>query len=110
MTDSINDRWNHPAVILVATDLSDLDRLIPFAFQQATETGARLILLHVIAPGSALTVDFSGLPSYNPLVSMEFAGKVLDPWCEMARSACCFCGGMNSAHAGGMPRSSCGPV
>ncbi len=86
MRDSINDRWNHPAVILVATDLGDLDRLIPFAFQQAAETGARLILLHVITPGSALTVDSSGLPAYNPMISMEFASKALDPWCEMARS------------------------
>jgi len=86
MKDSINDRWNHPAVILVATDLNDLERLIPFAFQQATETRARLILLHVIAPGSAITVDSSGLPAYNPSDAMQFAGKVLYSWCETARS------------------------
>ena len=86
MSDAINHRWNHPAVILVATDLNDLDRLIPFAFQQVAATGARLILLHVIVPGSALTVDSSGLPAYNPMVALEFASKVLDPWCEMARS------------------------
>ena len=49
MTDSGVDRWTHPAVILVATDLSDLDRLMPFALDQARQTGARLILLHAIA-------------------------------------------------------------
>jgi hypothetical protein len=27
-------RWIHPKVILVATDLSDLDRLIPFALSE----------------------------------------------------------------------------
>ena len=86
MTDSINDRWNHPAVILVATDLNDLDRLIPFAFQQAAETRARLILLHVIGPGSAITVDSSCLPAYNPSDAMQLAGKVLYSWCDTARS------------------------
>ena len=39
-------RWTHPATILVATDLSDLDHLMPFALEQAGETGARLIFLH----------------------------------------------------------------
>jgi hypothetical protein len=46
------DLWPRPAVILVATDLTELDRLVPFAFEQAAETGAQLILLHVIASGT----------------------------------------------------------
>jgi len=84
MTDSITDRWTRPSVILVATDLCDLDRLVPHAFQQATETGAHLILLHVLAPGAAITVDASGLPAYDPSVVMDFASKALAPYCDSA--------------------------
>ena len=40
MRDSDMGRWTHPATILVATDLSNLDHLIPFALEQAAETGA----------------------------------------------------------------------
>lgn len=79
------DRWTHPAVLLVATDLSDLDRLMPFAFAQASETGARLILLHVLASGAAMSVDAAGMPYYDPAGALEFAGKSLEPWCEAAR-------------------------
>jgi len=78
------DRWTHPAVILVATDLSDLDRLVPFAFKQAKETGARLILLHVLASGTGMAVDAVGMPYYDPAGALEFAGKALEPWCEQA--------------------------
>jgi len=84
MTDSITDRWTQPSVILLATDLTDLDRLFPHALQQATGTRARLILLHVVAPGSAITVDASGLPAYDPSVLIDFAGKTLAPWCYTA--------------------------
>jgi nucleotide-binding universal stress UspA family protein len=71
-------------VILVATDLSDLDRLVPFAFEQATQTGAHLILLHVIASGAGMAVDAGGLPYYDPAGALDFATKALEPWCEMA--------------------------
>jgi nucleotide-binding universal stress UspA family protein len=79
------NRWTHPTVILVATDLSDLDRLLPFAFKQADETGARLILLHVLAAGTGMAVDAAGMPYYDPTGALEFAGKALEPWCEQAR-------------------------
>jgi nucleotide-binding universal stress UspA family protein len=84
MTDSNSIRWTHPAVILVASDLSDLDRLMPFAVEQASQTGARLILLHVIASSAALTVDAVGMPYYDPSGALEFAEKLLRPWCEAA--------------------------
>jgi nucleotide-binding universal stress UspA family protein len=79
------ERWAHPAVLLVATDLSDLDRLMPFALQQAGETGARLILLHVLAAGAAVAMDAVGMPYYDPSGALEFAAKELEPWCAMAR-------------------------
>jgi nucleotide-binding universal stress UspA family protein len=78
-------RWTHPASILVATDLSDLDRLMPFAFAQARETGARLILLHVLAPSAIMPVDAAGLPYYDPAGALEFTAKMLKPWCAKAR-------------------------
>jgi nucleotide-binding universal stress UspA family protein len=79
------DRWTHPAAILVATNLSDLDRLMPFAFQMAGQTGARLLLLNVLPASASLTVDAAGMPYYDPAGAMDYAGKELDPWCEQAR-------------------------
>jgi nucleotide-binding universal stress UspA family protein len=75
-----------PATILVATNLSDLDRLMPFAFQMAGETGARLFLLYVLPASASLTVDAAGMPYYDPAGAMEFAAKDLDPWRELARN------------------------
>ena len=80
------DRWVHPGTILVATNLSDLDRLMPFAIDMAGETGARLLLLHVLPASASLTVDAAGMPYYDPAGAIEYAGKDLDPWCEQARN------------------------
>jgi len=85
MAEQASDRWASPEVILVATDLSDLDRLMPFAFEQASETGARLILLYVIPAGAGMAVDAAGTPYYDPASAQEFAGRTLEPWCERAR-------------------------
>ena len=80
------DRLANPAAILVATNLRDLDRLMPFAFQMAGETGARLLLLHVLPASASLTVDAAGMPYYDPAGAMEYAGKDLEAWCALARS------------------------
>jgi nucleotide-binding universal stress UspA family protein len=79
------DRWAHPAAILVATDLSDLERLMPFALDQAAETGARLLLLHILAAGAAMAVDAVGMPYYDPSGAVELAAEALEPWCVRAR-------------------------
>jgi nucleotide-binding universal stress UspA family protein len=84
MPDTVMEGWARPAVILVATDLSDLDRLMPFAFEEAEDTGARLILLHVLATASAPSVDAMGMPSYNQTCSPEFAEKTLEHCCLAA--------------------------
>ncbi len=94
MADSGVDRWTHPAVILVATDLTDLDRLMPFALEQASETGARLILLHAIATAAAMSVDAVGMPYYDPSAALEFAEKALRPWCEAAQRRSIGCDGL----------------
>jgi nucleotide-binding universal stress UspA family protein len=94
MPDSGSQSWTHPAVILVATDLNDLDRLMPHALEQAGETGARLILLHVLASASAMAVDAAGLPYYDPSGAFEFVEKALMPWCELARRRKINCAGL----------------
>jgi nucleotide-binding universal stress UspA family protein len=84
MPDSDTRRWTHPATILVATDLSDLDHLMPFALEQAAETGARLIPLHVLSSTAAITADASGMPYYDVADALETAEQMMRPWCEVA--------------------------
>jgi nucleotide-binding universal stress UspA family protein len=78
------NRWASPSAILVATDLSDLDRLIPFAIQHARESSARLILLHALATGVRMAVDAVGMPYYDPTAAIDYAIKTLEPWRVMA--------------------------
>jgi nucleotide-binding universal stress UspA family protein len=85
MANSPSNRWASPGVILVATDLDDLTRLMPFAIRQAKESGARLILLHVLPSISAISTDAAGLPYYERVGALEYADKALLPWCEHAR-------------------------
>jgi nucleotide-binding universal stress UspA family protein len=85
------NRWADPAVILVATDLSDLDRLMPFAVGEAEQTGARIILLHVIAGAEALTADATGMPYYDPAGAFEIAAKILESSGATARSKGVLC-------------------
>jgi len=84
MRDSDIGRWTHPAIVLVATDLSDLGHLMPFALEQAGETGARLILLHVLSSVAAISADASGMPYYDTVGALETAEQMLRPWCEVA--------------------------
>ena len=79
MRDSETRRWTHPATILVATDLSDLDHLMPFAMEQARETGARLILLHVLAATAAITADAAGMPYYDTAGALETRNRCCGP-------------------------------
>jgi nucleotide-binding universal stress UspA family protein len=82
----MTDRWAEPKVILVATDLSDLDRLMPFALQQAQHSNARIILLHVLGAASGITADPAGMPYYDPASAIDVAIKVLEPWRSKARA------------------------
>jgi hypothetical protein len=77
-------RWTCPATILVATDLSDLDHLMPFALEQASETGARLLLLHVLSSSAAITADAAGMPYYDTEAALEIAEQMLRRWCDLA--------------------------
>jgi nucleotide-binding universal stress UspA family protein len=84
MRNSDPHRWTHPATILVATDLSDLDHLMPFAFEQAADTGARLILLHVLSAAASITADAAGMPYYDTGGALEISEQMMQPWCELA--------------------------
>ncbi|MGD0738533.1 MAG: universal stress protein [Terracidiphilus sp.] len=112
MRDSDTRRWTHPETILVATDLSDLDHLMPFALEQARatgapadrsssvgwdtgapadrsspvgwHTGARIILLHVLSTTSAFTADPTGMPYYDAGGALEIAEQMMHPWCKVA--------------------------
>lgn len=88
------NRWTHPSVILLATDLSDLDRLMPFATDQALQTGASLILFHVIAPTEALAADLAGMPYYDPAGVLDAAGRILELCCDTARKHNILCNGV----------------
>lgn len=84
MPDSLPARWSHPGLILVATDLSDLDRLLPHALAQAAETSAHLIVLHVIAAHAALQLDAAGTPVYDAGEAIRTTELLLKPWCQAA--------------------------
>ncbi len=84
MRDSETRRWTHPVTILVATDLSDLDHLMPFALEQARESSARLILLHVLSTATAINSDAAGMPYYDVAGALEISEQTLRPWCELA--------------------------
>jgi nucleotide-binding universal stress UspA family protein len=94
MPQSGRDCWSQPRVILVATDLTDLDRLMPFALKQAQESGGRLILLHVLAAGVGIAMDAAGMPYYNPTGALEDAQQAMTPCCEMARQLGVACDAM----------------
>ena len=86
MADQVSERWTHPEMILVATDLSDTERLMPFAVQQAESTGAHLLLLHVLATSESMAVDAVGMPYYDPAGAVETASKLLQAWVSVART------------------------
>jgi len=89
--DSDAFRWTHPETILVATDLSDLDHLMPFALEQASATGSRILLVHVLSTTAAFTADAAGMPYYDIAGAIAIAERTMHPWCEAAaqRGICC---------------------
>jgi nucleotide-binding universal stress UspA family protein len=53
---------SRPKSILLATDLTDLDFLLPVAIDQARATGAMLWLLHVVPPGVFYSAETGAFP------------------------------------------------
>ena len=56
-----------PQKIVVATDLTDTDYLLPHAIAQAKSSGASLILVHAILPHESVPVESGAIPYYDPL-------------------------------------------
>jgi nucleotide-binding universal stress UspA family protein len=79
--------WIQPASILVATDLADIDRLFPVALDRAVETGAHLLLFHVLTPANTILLDPNGLPFYDPKEALCVAEKSLTPYRTQAECA-----------------------
>ena len=91
MWEAAPSRWSHPETILVATDLSDLDHLMPFALDQALNSGARIVLLHALSAASAFTADAAGMPYYDTAGALDIADHRMHPWCEAAARAGIHC-------------------
>jgi nucleotide-binding universal stress UspA family protein len=87
MPEAASHRWSKPASILLATDLADVDKLLPFAIRQAKESGAHIFVLHVLTGTNSIAVDQGGLPYYNPTEAFDYAEKYLATYCADARRA-----------------------
>lgn len=76
-----------PDKILVATDLSDVDYLIPHAVAQARACGSSLTLMHVIPPGEAIPLDASAIPYLDVAEMKEEAKDTLERAAGRVRAA-----------------------
>jgi nucleotide-binding universal stress UspA family protein len=70
MTLPQNDSANSfaaPAKIVLSTDLTDTDYLLPHAIAQAKACGASLILVHAVLPHESVPMESGAIPYYDPL-------------------------------------------
>jgi nucleotide-binding universal stress UspA family protein len=74
-----------PDKILVATDLADIDYLLPHAIAQARACGGALTLVHVIPPGEAMPLDASAIPWLDVADMKREAAEILDPAAAQVR-------------------------
>ena len=56
-----------PGRIVVSTDLTDTDYLIPQAIAQAKASGASLIFVHAVLPHESVPMESGAIPYYDPL-------------------------------------------
>jgi nucleotide-binding universal stress UspA family protein len=75
-------RQAKPFTILAAADLRDLYRLAPHALHQAEQSGARLILLHVVTPSESTLASAPMLAYYAPGHAEELASLGLGFWTD----------------------------
>lgn len=77
--------------ILLSTNISDIEWLLPFVRSLANESGAAIKVLHVITGLNGMTVDPGGLPYFCPEGAadalkdqlVEFCSSPTDPPCEV---------------------------
>ena len=76
-----------PDKILVATDLDDVEYLMPHAVAQARACGAALTLAHVIPPGEAMPLDASAIPYLDVSALREEARQILEQAAQPVRES-----------------------
>jgi nucleotide-binding universal stress UspA family protein len=67
-----------PGKIVVATDLTDTEYLLPHAVAQAKASHASLILVHAVLPHESMPVETGAIPYYDPLRMDRDARLMLD--------------------------------
>lgn len=67
--------------ILLATNLTDMEWLFPFACSLAEESGAHITLVHVVSTWNGFTTDLAGNPYYNPSEAIDSATAFLKESC-----------------------------
>ncbi len=74
----ISDEFAAPGKIVVATDLTDTEYLLPHAIAQAKAGNASLILVHAVLPHESMPVETGAIPYYDPLRMDRDARLMLD--------------------------------
>jgi nucleotide-binding universal stress UspA family protein len=75
-----------PGKIVVATDLTDTEYLLPHAIAQARAGNASLILAHAVLPHESLPIETGAIPYYDPLRMDRDARLMLDGLARDIRS------------------------
>lgn len=65
--DHASSTFATPGKIVVATDLSDTEYVLPHAIAQAKTSGASLILVHAVLPHESMPMEPGAVPYYDPL-------------------------------------------
>ena len=76
--DRIASAFTAPGKIVVATDLTDTEYLLPHAIAQAKASGASIILTHAVLPHESMPVETGAIPYYDPLRMDRDARLMLD--------------------------------
>jgi len=76
--EQIGSAYAVPGKIVVATDLTDTEYLLPHAIAQAKASAASLILVHAVLPHESMPVETGAVPYYDPLRMDRDARLLLD--------------------------------
>jgi nucleotide-binding universal stress UspA family protein len=75
---TIEGSFAQPGKIVVATDLTDTEYLLPYAVAQARASAASVILVHAVLPHESMPVETGAVPYYDPLRMDRDARLMLD--------------------------------
>jgi nucleotide-binding universal stress UspA family protein len=83
MTESIIRRWSNPETILVVTDLLEGPSMLLHATHQASLSGAKILLAHVIRPSTLRVGSGMGMPWILPNAALHVVQAALDNMTHM---------------------------